>query len=418
MDKFDEKVIGYDSIKETLRQIADVLKRPEAYKEKGVSMPRGLLMESAPGLGKSLMASILMEESGRKSFVFRRINEGNTFLGEMKDIFDVAKEEAPSILLLEDLNLYVESNSPYAPEWACLQACIDETSDADIFVIATTNDTRYMPQSLLRPGRFDYILNLNPPLGKTAEDIVSYYLRDKNLAKDVQISDIVKAMPQVSCATLETVMNLAAINSVYRDHAHVQKEDIIDALLKVVYNLRKADCEEDPQEHQMIAVHEAAHAVVGEVLHSGSIGIITIRGSHGAIGGMESGFAVYAKSEEEFQDEIIKTLAGKAGTALIYGIMDIRAAADIKKADQLLDIWLCHFAGGGFSGVEPSENRLSEPRLSYNEAIKSAKLEEFYRRAYKILYDNRDFLLAVQKELLEHETLLNSDLAKIRESCT
>lgn len=418
MDKFDEKVIGYDSIKETLRQIADVLKRPDAYKEKGVSMPRGLLMESAPGLGKSLMASILMEESGRKSFVFRRINEGNTFLGEMKDIFDVAKEEAPSILLLEDLNLYVESNSPYAPEWACLQACIDETSDADIFVIATTNDTRYMPQSLLRPGRFDYILNLNPPLGKTAEDIVSYYLRDKNLAKDVQISDIVKAMPQVSCATLETVMNLAAINSVYRDHAHVQKEDIIDALLKVVYNLRKADCEEDPQEHQMIAVHEAAHAVVGEVLHSGSIGIITIRGSHGAIGGMESGFAVYAKSEEEFQDEIIKTLAGKAGTALIYGIMDIRAAADIKKADQLLDIWLCHFAGGGFSGVEPSENRLSEPRLSYNEAIKSAKLEELYRRAYKILYDNRDFLLAVQKELLEHETLLNSDLAKIRESCT
>ena len=418
MDKFNEKVIGYDSIKETLRQIADVLKRPEAYKEKGVSMPRGLLMESAPGLGKSLMASILMEESGRKSFVFRRINEGNTFLGEMKDIFDVAKEEAPSILLLEDLNLYVESNSPYAPEWACLQACIDETSDADIFVIATTNDTRYMPQSLLRPGRFDYILNLNPPLGKTAENIVSYYLRDKNLAKDVQISDIVKAMPQVSCATLETVMNLAAINSVYRDHAHVQKEDIIDALLKVVYNLRKADCEEDPQEHQMIAVHEAAHAVVGEVLHSGSIGIITIRGSHGAIGGMESGFAVYAKSEEEFQDEIIKTLAGKAGTALIYGIMDIRAAADIKKADQLLDIWLCHFAGGGFSGVEPSENRLSEPRLSYNEAIKSAKLEELYRRAYKILYDNRDFLLAVQKELLEHETLLNSDLAKIRESCT
>ena len=418
MDKFDEKVIGYDSIKETLRQIADVLKRPEAYKEKGVSMPRGLLMESAPGLGKSLMASILMEESGRKSFVFRRINEGNTFLGEMKDIFDVAKEEAPSILLLEDLNLYVESNSPYAPEWACLQACIDETSDADIFVIATTNDTRYMPQSLLRPGRFDYILNLNPPLGKTAENIVSYYLRDKNLAKDVQISDIVKAMPQVSCATLETVMNLAAINSVYRDHAHVQKEDIIDALLKVVYNLRKADCEEDPQEHQMSAVHEAAHAVVGEVLHSGSIGIITIRGSHGAIGGMESGFAVYAKSEEEFQDEIIKTLAGKAGTALIYGIMDIRAVADIKKADQLLDIWLCHFAGGGFSGVEPSENRLSEPRLSYNEAIKSAKLEELYRRAYKILYDNRDFLLAVQKELLEHETLLNSDLAKIRESCT
>ena len=417
MDKFDEKVIGYDSIKETLRQIADVLKRPEAYKEKGVSMPRGLLMESAPGLGKSLMASILMEESGRKSFVFRRINEGNTFLGEMKDIFDVAKEEAPSILLLEDLNLYVESNSPYAPEWACLQACIDETSDADIFVIATTNDTRYMPQSLLRPGRFDYILNLNPPLGKTAEDIVSYYLHDKNLAKDVQISDIVKAMPQVSCATLETVMNLAALNSVYQGHEHIQKEDITEALLQVVYKLQKTDKETDSTELQKIAVHEAAHAVVGEVLHPGSIGIVTVRGSQGVIGGMVNGCATYAQNEEEFLDEVTKILAGRAGVSLIYGVMDIQASADIEQADKLMDIWQCRFAGGGFVGIESGDNRMSEQRLSYNEAIKSAKLEELYRRAYKILHDNRDFLLAVQKELLEHETLLNSDLAKIRESC-
>ena len=185
MDKFDEKVIGYDSIKETLRQIADVLKRTEAYKEKGVSMPRGLLMESAPGLGKSLMASILMEESGRKSFVFRRINEGNTFLGEMKDIFDVAKEEAPSILLLEDLNLYVESNSPYAPEWACLQACIDETSDADIFVIATTNDTRYMPQSLLRPGRFDRRIPVELPDLKGREEILKVHAKKVRLGDDI-----------------------------------------------------------------------------------------------------------------------------------------------------------------------------------------------------------------------------------------
>ena len=417
MDKFDEKVIGYDSIKETLRQIADVLKRPEAYKEKGVSMPRGLLMESAPGLGKSLMASILMEESGRKSFVFRRINEGNTFLGEMKDIFDVAKEEAPSILLLEDLNLYVESNSPYAPEWACLQACIDETSDADIFVIATTNDTRYMPQSLLRPGRFDYILNLNPPLGKTAEDIVSYYLHDKNLAKDVQISDIVKAMPQVSCATLETVMNLAALNSVYQGHEHIQKEDITEALLQVVYKLQKTDKETDSTELQKIAVHEAAHAVVGEVLHPGSIGIVTVRGSQGVIGGMVNGCATYAQNEEEFLDEVTKILAGRAGVSLIYGVMDIQASADIEQADKLMDIWQCHFAGGGFVGIESGDNRMSEQRLSYNEAIKSAKLEELYRRAYKILHNNKEFLLAVQHGLLEHETLLNSDLAKIRESC-
>ena len=112
-----------------------------------------------------------------------------------------------------------------------------------------------------------------------------------------------------------------------------------------------------------------------------------------------------------------KTLAGRAGVSLIYGVMDIQASADIEQADKLMDIWLCHFAGGGFVGIESVDNRMSEQRLSYNEAIKSAKLEELYRRAYKILHNNKCFLLAVQKELLEYETLLNSDLAKIRESC-
>ena len=127
MDKFDEKVIGYESTKEILRQILDILKRPEVYKRKGISIPRGLLMESDPGLGKSLLASILMEESERKPFVFRKTSQENSFLDELRAVFAMAKEDAPSILLLEDLNLYVESNSPYAPEWACLQACIDDT---------------------------------------------------------------------------------------------------------------------------------------------------------------------------------------------------------------------------------------------------------------------------------------------------
>lgn len=102
MDKFDEKVIGYESTKEILRQILDILKRPETYKRKGISIPRGLLMESDPGLGKSLLASILMEESERKPFVFRKTSQENSFLDELRTVFAMAKEEAPSILLLED----------------------------------------------------------------------------------------------------------------------------------------------------------------------------------------------------------------------------------------------------------------------------------------------------------------------------
>ena len=86
MDKFDEKVIGYESTKDILRQILDILKRPEVYKRKGISIPRGLL-ESDPGLGKSLLASILMEESERKPFVFRKTSQENSFLDELRAVF-------------------------------------------------------------------------------------------------------------------------------------------------------------------------------------------------------------------------------------------------------------------------------------------------------------------------------------------
>ena len=105
MDRFDEKIIGYESIKNILRQILDTLKRPELYKSKGASIPRGLLMESDPGLGKSLLATVFIKESGRKSYVFRKTSQENSFLDELRAAFSAAKEAAPSILLLEDLNV-------------------------------------------------------------------------------------------------------------------------------------------------------------------------------------------------------------------------------------------------------------------------------------------------------------------------
>lgn len=414
MDMFDQRVAGYESTKDILRRILDVLKRPATYRNNGASIPRGLLMKSPPGLGKSLLASVFMEESGREAFIFRKDSEDNAFLDELKSTFSAARDAAPSILLLEDLNLYVESNSPYAPEWACLQACIDNSKDTDIFVIATTNDTSYMPQSLLRPGRFDYVIELCHPKGKTAEDVVSYYLKGKNLAEDVQISDIVKAMPEVSCAALETVMNIAALNQVYQGHDRIEKSDITDALLQVVYELKRSDQELASVERQMIAGHEAAHAVVGEILHPGSIGIVTIRGRQDGIGGLENSHSYYLMVEEDLFDNVIKALAGKAGVALLYGEMDISASRDIQKANLLLDFWVTQLAGGGFAGIEPRESRASEITVAHNENMKEVKMNELYRKAFKILHDNKEFLLAVQKALLEHETLLSSDLDKIR----
>lgn len=217
MDLLDQRVIGYEATKDILRQILDILSHRSAYEARGAAIPHGLLMVSEPGLGKSLMAATFMEESGRNCTVFHKNSDGESFLDDLREAFLRAKQTAPSVLLLEDINLYADSPSPYGSQWAALQSGIDDVRDADVFVIATANTTSCIPQSLLRPGRFDYLINLEPPKGETANRIAAYYLKDKPLDDDVVISDVVRAMGNhTSCAALETVMNVASINSCYR----------------------------------------------------------------------------------------------------------------------------------------------------------------------------------------------------------
>lgn len=128
---------------------------------------------------------------------------------------------------------------------------------------------------------------------------------------------------------------LNSLNSTYQGHEHIYKDDVTDALLQVVYKLQKADKETDSIELQKIALHEAAHAVVGEILNPDSIGIVTIHGNQSCIGGFENGCSTYLKNEEELLNDITKTLAGKAGVSLIYGVMDVNASGDIQNANTI-----------------------------------------------------------------------------------
>ena len=159
MDLLDQRIIGYTATKEILRQILDTLQHRNNYEERNIPVPHGLLMVSEPGLGKSLMAATFMEESGRNCTVFHKNSDGESFLDALREAFLLAKKSAPSVLLLEDINLYADSPSPYGPQWAALQSGIDDVRDADVFVIATANTTSCIPQSLLRPGRFDYLMS-------------------------------------------------------------------------------------------------------------------------------------------------------------------------------------------------------------------------------------------------------------------
>ena len=152
-----DKIIGYSSIKRELKQISDTLKNREAYDKLGVSSPRGLLLYGDPGVGKSLMAAAIIEESGRPAYICRKDKPNGDFVKYIKETFDKAAENAPSIVFLDDMDKFTNGDErhPDAEEYVTVQSCIDEVRGKEVFVLATVNNIRNLPRSLRRAGRFD-----------------------------------------------------------------------------------------------------------------------------------------------------------------------------------------------------------------------------------------------------------------------
>ena len=173
MNAFD-RVIGYEGLKKELMQVSDGLKNTEVYEKLGVKPPRGLMLYGDPGVGKSLMAFCLIEASGRKAFVCRKDRPDGEFVNHITETFRAAKEAAPSIVFLDDMDKFAnnDSNHKDSEEYVTVQSCIDTFRHAEVFVLATANDVEDLPDSLIRPGRFDRVIEVEAPAGKDAVEIV------------------------------------------------------------------------------------------------------------------------------------------------------------------------------------------------------------------------------------------------------
>ena len=162
MEAFEE-IIGYEDIKHELRRIADALNRSEAYRTLGAKAPSGLLLHGDPGVGKTLMANCLIKASGRKAFVCRKTKPSEEFIGTIKETFDAAMENAPSIVYLDDMDKFANDDERHrnSEEFVTVQSCIDELRGKEVFVLATANETHCLPSSLTRAGRFDRVIDVN-----------------------------------------------------------------------------------------------------------------------------------------------------------------------------------------------------------------------------------------------------------------
>ena len=413
-----EQIIGYENIKEELKWYCDILKNPKKYKALGVSGPSGLLLYGQPGVGKSLMAKCFITESGRKTYTIRKNLPNGDFVKEIKNIFDKATANAPAIVFLDDVDKFAncDYNHTDAEEYITIQACMDDCKGKDVFVIATANDERFLPESLRRKGRFDKELEVDIPSLNEAEEIIRFYLKDKKVVGKIDCSEIANLLEGYSCATLESVINEAGIIAGYEGRKKIQREDIVQSCVRFLFG------NPFPKETQLddatrrVALHEAGHVVVADVLERDSVIASCIGLECGRVGGFTKTRrgTNYYFFKEKVENQIICILGGRAAVEIMEGDQDIGSSKDINYAYSEMKDLIDNYAMYGFDSYEYCE--ASNETKSIKERRISTELERLYQKAKKIIAENRILLGAIQIALMKNRFITGKEIAKIRES--
>ena len=295
-----------------------------------------------------------------------------------------------------------------------VQSCIDEIRGSDVFVIATVNNIRKIPDSLLRAGRLGKRLKVRLPQKDEATEIIKHYITKSSMFEELDEESIARMLADESCATLESVINNAAIKASYNRQKKVTMQNIIDSCLDLIFDAPESS---DPLPEDIlrkIAYHEAGHALVSELLDPGSVSIMSIRKTDDG----DYGFVRYYRSEEkndhssEYNEAIIKaSLAGKAATELVFGEVDMGANADLHNAFHRAKCLVDNECMFGFQNwIEDEHDAFAAENR--NRAV-TMVLERNYLEAKKLLVEHRDLLDRMASELIEKTTLIYSDIQAI-----
>lgn len=416
MSAFD-KVIGYEDIKVELERYCDVLKNPERYGKLGVKVPSGILLHGDPGLGKTLMAKCFIEESGLKTFTIRKDKPDGAFVNAIRETFEKARAEAPSIVFLDDMDKFANEDDDHknAEEYITIQAQIDENKGRSVFVIATANEKFCLPDSLLRVGRFDKEIEITTPQGEESARILGHYLESIRVVKDLNLDVVARLVEGHSCAELEGVINEAGIYAGYEGRDIIEQDDLVKAGVRLLFGSTACMKAREGAYAERIAVHEAGHAVLAEILNPGTVNAVTICKFYGSKDGLVS----YRKAEEEnfskeFKEKcVIRSLGGKAATEIVYGVSDVGCNSDLNNAFHKVRCFIDNWCTQGFDAFEL--HNVSEYLLETRDRIVAAEMEKYYQTAKRLLIENRSFLDTVVAALIEKQTLTCEDIRRIRE---
>jgi cell division protease FtsH len=423
-----EDVAGVEEAKDELREVVEFMRDPKRFKQLGAKVPKGILLHGPPGTGKTLLAKAVAKESNAKFFAQSASSFVEMFAGlgaaRIRRLFRQARKAAPAIVFIDELDAVgaTRGNDISGEKDQTLNQLLVELDGfgaADnVVVIAASNLLEKLDPALLRPGRFDRQILVTPPDLKGRRSILSVHTRNKPLAPDVDMEVVSRQTSGMTGADLANICNEAAIFA-GREHRDVlMTKDFQAALERVVAGMQSRRVITE-HEKQVVAYHEAGHALCSELLESVEkvhrISIIPR--------GKALGYTLnlpeedrYLKTKEELLDYMVVLLGGRVTEHLIFGEITTGAADDLRKVHEISRSMVTQYG----MGTELMSKQVPADDYSMSDHTRRQVDEEqqyltdlAHRRALKIVQEQRPLLDALAHTLLDHEVLEREDIERL-----
>ncbi|MDX2255717.1 MAG: ATP-dependent zinc metalloprotease FtsH [Pseudanabaenaceae cyanobacterium bins.39] len=441
-------VAGIEQAKFELTEVVDFLKNPDRFTAVGAKIPKGVLLVGPPGTGKTLLARAVAGEAGVPFFSISGSEFVEMFVGvgasRVRDLFEQAKSNAPCIVFIDEIDAVGRQRGAGLgggndEREQTLNQLLTEMDgfegNTGIIIVAATNRPDVLDAALLRPGRFDRQVVVDRPDFAGRLEILGVHARGKTLSKDVDLEKIARRTPGFTGADLSNLLNEAAILAARRNLTEISMDEINDAVDRVLVGPEKKDRVMSEKRKELVAYHEAGHALVGALMPDyDAIQKVTIipRGRAG-------GLTWFLPTEERMQsraylqNQMAVALGGRIAEEIVFGEEEVTtgASSDLQQvaaiarqmvmrfgmSEKLGPVALGRSSGNMFLGRDiAAERDFSEETAATIDEEVGILVADAYRRAKQLLVDNRHVLDTIAHALVERETVDAEELQQILET--
>lgn len=435
--RFDD-MAGNQEAKEEVVEIVDFLKYPDRYASLGAKIPKGVLLVGPPGTGKTLLAKAVAGEANVPFFSMSGSSFIEMFVGlgasRVRDLFEMAKKEAPSIIFIDEIDAIgksraaggmISGNDEREQTLNQLLAEMDGfgSENSPVIVLAATNRPEVLDSALLRPGRFDRQVLVDEPDFNGRVEILKVHIKAIKIGRDVDLQEIARLTAGLAGADLANIINEAALLAGRSNQKEVSQKHLKEAVERSIAGLEKKSRRISPKEKKIVAYHESGHAVVSEMTEgSARVNKVSIIPRGMAALGYTLNTPEenkYLKQKHELFAEIDVLLGGRVAEDVFLGEISTGASNDLERATDILKAMVSYYGMTDVSGLMVLEKRrnnflgagggnareFSEKTAeSMDEFIKKT-LNERYECVKKLLEEYREAIEKMTQELLEKEVI-------------